>query len=821
MDAHPEIPDDLRVLGEHYRLTSHLGEGAFGDVYIAHHDLLDQEFAVKVLKPELCEAEASRARFLDEARALIRFSHPNVVQLRHVGEHGNRLYLVMDLVRGEPLNELMKREGPFDEQRALGMLAQILLGLEAAHAHGIVHRDLKPSNLLVERNDKGQEIVRILDFGLSKLTDGGGLAGAHRSITGTIVGTLAYMSPEQIKGDRDIDQRSDVFASGLLLHEMLEGAHPYPDESGIVVAANILREPIPDLSEAVAKRIRPETRDALRQALRRDRSERTESVIAFRNDLGLVATPTSPSVIAARSVVTAPPAAAAPAQTTKSPEPERKRAWLPALLALAVLGGGAWWFFKGRKTDAPKRGDEVARGTQDGGGAAADGGVVKPPERLDPESPEPGASAGASAGTNSSTDDASASDDGADGAEAATDGIEEGLPDVGDLSPADCCVTARSEFDEGRWAKARALYHHVLGEEMEPGDVGRAVHVGALRGVAESYVAEATALGQRGKAEEAVRVLKDALGFLEARLKIYRATSKQADEIRLQMGFTRMHLGEVHTLIARWLAVLGKQDEGRNHLKPAADSFKFAHSNLDRDGQRYDEFLLRRAQLHRLRNDWPAYAKDLHEATRLQSERVLRRAWVMHAMGQRFMALAWQAQRKKANAHASAKKGVSIAKKGVGWCEDHFTRDEWCELLHTLCVAGATLNPRDLEDALSLEGLARFWFKKAQTADTVPWHDPRVLAANMKTAEATVAYLGGLAKRHANKRKESAALLATAERLAGEGIRARVAIGQDGGPLPQQPAYLVLAAIRAARGDSAGALDARKQAAIVNQKNPE
>ena len=154
----PSVPQSFETLGEHYRLKKKLGEGAFGVVYEARHDLLGQDFAVKILKPELCEDENLRERFLDEARALIRFSHTNVVQLRHVGEHEKRLYLVMDLVRGEPLNDLLRKEGALGEQRAVDIALQVLSGLEAAHAAGIVHRDLKPSE--PHRREAGRQGAR-------------------------------------------------------------------------------------------------------------------------------------------------------------------------------------------------------------------------------------------------------------------------------------------------------------------------------------------------------------------------------------------------------------------------------------------------------------------------------------------------------------------------------------------------------------------------------------------------------------------------------------------------------------------------------------
>ena len=203
-----------------------------------------------------------------------------MVQLRHVGEHEKRLYLVMDLVRGEPLNDLLRREGALSEDRAVDIRLQVLAGLEAAHAAGIVHRDLKPSNLIVEKQGD-REHVRILDFGLSKLSAIDGMQSAHRSVTGAIIGTLAYMSPEQLSGEKEIDARSDVFAAGLVLHEMLAGHHPYPGDSGIVVAAKLLREPVPDLDPKRVAKLSPSTLAALRQSLERDRDARFSSAFAF------------------------------------------------------------------------------------------------------------------------------------------------------------------------------------------------------------------------------------------------------------------------------------------------------------------------------------------------------------------------------------------------------------------------------------------------------------------------------------------------------------------------------------------------------------
>lgn len=295
-DPSPYAPNHR--LGGHYVLLRKLGEGAFGEVHAARHDLLGQDFAVKVLKPELCSQQEVRDRFLDEARALIRFSHPNVVQLRHVGEEEGRLFLVMDFVRGEPLDALLAREGPMSEARAVALASQMLQGLDAAHAKGIVHRDLKPANLMVERREDGTEALQILDFGLSKLSGStGGIENAHRSMSGSIVGTLAYMSPEQLQG-QGVDPRSDVFAAGLVLMEMLQGRHPYADESGIMVAARMLREPLPPLPAEVAARTSAPVRDALKRALERERDARWPSAKDF---AAALAGPAAAEARAARS----------------------------------------------------------------------------------------------------------------------------------------------------------------------------------------------------------------------------------------------------------------------------------------------------------------------------------------------------------------------------------------------------------------------------------------------------------------------------------------------------------------------------------------
>ena len=870
----PQLPPNLAVLGGHYHLRRKLGEGAFGEVYEASHELLDQSFAVKILRPELCESEDARQRFLDEARALIRFSHPNVVQLRHVGEHSGRLYLVMDFVAGETLGDLVQREGHFPEQRALGIMRQVLAGLEAAHAAGIIHRDLKPANVLVERTEDGTDHVRILDFGLSKLTSATGAANAHRSMTGTIVGTLAYMSPEQLQGERDIDKRSDVFAAGLLLHEMLEGHHPYPGDSGIVVAAKLLRDPVPAVDPDLA--ISETTRTALATALQRDRDARYASATAFAQALAGKGPPSDTSRITtiqearqelarqeAAAAASATPTAAGSAPVAAS---TKKTPWVPILLAVAALGVGA--FFALNKGDEPKPTQVGASGSTDPvqppptqpdpaqpqpaqPETAPPDVVVPPPVEPTPVDPAPGepeptaatdatapeattpeattpeattpeanvpeATAPEATQPEAPTPDAPTPEGPAPEATApeTTPAPETTQDPEAALSPADCCSVAGEAYGERRFDDARRLYLKALLDD----EAMQEVHVGALRGVAESYMADADATARRGDIPGALALLDEARAFLEKRLEVYGSSAVGVDAIRLQMGFTRMHLGEVHVEMARWLTVAGRADAAGTHLKPARDNFEFADPNLRRDGPRYAELLLRRASLERLENHLEAYWNDLSATTRLDNEEVPQQAWVAQARGARRIAQTWGIQGNLDNASSWAQRAVQVARKGVSWKDDQLTRDEWLEMVRTLFTAGVWRKPDD--DPRALEGLARYWV--SQAAETAPplGEDPRVTQARLKTAEAVREYLAGISAPFAGKAEQSATLLDAARALAQEAVALRTAAAADGRELPDRYTFRVLAEIEHARGDNPASQAAQGEAGTADARNPD
>jgi eukaryotic-like serine/threonine-protein kinase len=233
------------VLGEvidgRYRLEARLGQGGMGTVYRAEHLRSGRTVAIKVLLAEWAQTGTMAARFEREARAAGFLKHPNLVEVLALGRipPDGPLYLVMEMVEGRPLGDLLE-DGPLAPARALAVTRQALDGLGFAHQHGFIHRDLKPDNLMV-LGTPGNEHVKVLDFGLVKLV---GLAAAELgadklTATGMVFGTPVYMAPEQVLG-RVVDHRSDLYALGLVLFEMLSGEPPfYSDESSAVMRMHV------------------------------------------------------------------------------------------------------------------------------------------------------------------------------------------------------------------------------------------------------------------------------------------------------------------------------------------------------------------------------------------------------------------------------------------------------------------------------------------------------------------------------------------------------------------------------------------------------
>ena len=210
-----------RVLAGRYELGPVLGAGAMAVVHEAEDVELGRPVAVKVLAENLAHDGAVRERLLREARIAARLSHPNVVRIYDTGEEGGRPYIVMELVDGESLAELVHREGPLAPEQAVHLVLQACAGLEAAHQAGLVHRDVKPGNLLLSRDG----VLKIADFGIARAHDA-----TRLTLTGTVLGTAAYLAPEQALAE-EVTAAADVYALGAVLYELLTGVPPRRGET--------------------------------------------------------------------------------------------------------------------------------------------------------------------------------------------------------------------------------------------------------------------------------------------------------------------------------------------------------------------------------------------------------------------------------------------------------------------------------------------------------------------------------------------------------------------------------------------------------------
>src|SRR5437588_422102 len=260
-----------------YTIVSKIGEGGMGEVYRARDTKLGRDVAIKVL-PAAFSADAERLRrFEQEAQSAGALNHPNILSIFHIGTHDGAPYIVSELLEGETLRDRMAGAA-LAQRKAIDYGLQIAKGLAAAHEKGIVHRDIKPDNIFITNDGH----VKILDFGLAKLT-----SAAHgtsqtevptRKVNtdpGTVMGTMGYMSPEQLKGQQ-IDHRSDIFSFGAILYEMLSGKRAFRGDSMAETMSAILREDPPDLSET-NKTVSPALERVVRHCLEKNPEERFHS----------------------------------------------------------------------------------------------------------------------------------------------------------------------------------------------------------------------------------------------------------------------------------------------------------------------------------------------------------------------------------------------------------------------------------------------------------------------------------------------------------------------------------------------------------------
>ena len=310
------------VLDDRYQVIEPIAEGAMGAVYRGERLKLGRAVAIKILHDALPDELSSRQRFEREAKLMARLEHPNCVSVIDFGIHDDKPFLVMDLVRGTSLLDVIDREKRIAPARAVEILRQVLSGLAHAHELGIVHRDIKPANIMVgEKTGIGMQ-VRILDFGLARLTET-----STKLTTGIVVGTPNYMSPEQCKG-LQIDGRSDLYACGVILFEMLVGRKPFVADDPIQVVRMHLSQPPPRLAD-IAPGDYGELEAVVARALSKDPADRFASAQDMSRALEAALASRRPNPVP--QIVTSPPS---------GPQVATPSGWtVPAALAETASGG--------------------------------------------------------------------------------------------------------------------------------------------------------------------------------------------------------------------------------------------------------------------------------------------------------------------------------------------------------------------------------------------------------------------------------------------------------------------------------------------------
>ncbi len=327
MSSRPSSSMIGTVLSGRYRLEAKLGSGGMSTVYLSRDETLDRPVAVKVMHREMSEQEDQLQRFRQEARAVAKLTHPNVVSVIDAGEDGGHPYIVFEYVKGETLKQRIGRVGALDTQEAIAYAIEVARGLSVAHARNMVHRDIKPQNVLIDEEGR----AKLTDFGISRQLEQDGV-----TATGRVLGTTDYVAPEQAMG-KGVDPRSDVYSLGVVLYEMLIGQVPFHADSQVGVAMKHVNEDLPDV-----QRRRPDVSAAVALVVERstakDPAERYQTVGEMIDDLE-----TALEVEAARAGSTT---GEATSVLDAVPPPQRKlsgggrRSWA-AIVLLLLVGGGA------------------------------------------------------------------------------------------------------------------------------------------------------------------------------------------------------------------------------------------------------------------------------------------------------------------------------------------------------------------------------------------------------------------------------------------------------------------------------------------------
>ncbi|HEV8398765.1 MAG TPA: serine/threonine-protein kinase [Gemmatimonadales bacterium] len=273
-----------QVVADRYHVIKKLGEGGMGQVYLAEHVKMGRRSAIKVMNPSMVHDPDAVARFNREASNASRITHPNVCAIYDFGETPDGvIYLAMEFIEGEPLTDLLERDGALPVRRAVGIFVQVADALQAAHDLGIVHRDLKPDNIMLAQK-KGGDLVKVVDFGIAKAV-GGDESGQKVTKTGLVVGTPEFMSPEQLSGDK-LDGRSDLYSLALVFYRMLAGKLPFEANT---VQETMIKRLTDEPAKLAATRpdliFPPGLQAVLDSALMRNPLERYQTVSKFAEDV--------------------------------------------------------------------------------------------------------------------------------------------------------------------------------------------------------------------------------------------------------------------------------------------------------------------------------------------------------------------------------------------------------------------------------------------------------------------------------------------------------------------------------------------------------
>ena len=440
--SHPHLKAPLELVGKEiagrYRLLSKLGEGGMGAVYKAEQISLKRACAVKLLKGDVASTELMLRRFDAEAKAVAALSHPNTVNIYDFGQDTDgTFFIAMEFVEGRSLREVIHTESPVALRRALSIASQVAASLADAHSHNIIHRDLKPDNVMLSTRGRQKDVVRVLDFGIAKLRDEGRATQAAMTQAGDMLGTPQYMAPEQIRAEQ-IDGRTDVYALGCMLYEMITGRMPFEGATVLAILSKHLTEtPVAPSQRRTDLQIPPHIDQLVMAAVSKDPNARPATMELFGEQLGAllaqfpaesgqgtaqvstpmsavhgvvgptlatgpgsaVAPPVAPPAYAPQPFLPPPPPGPAPSgyntatpppsppyspYPTPQPPPDaapaqgKSKLLFVAIGAIVLIGGGIGIFAATRKKDPPVVATADAGETPD-----------KPEQPDEPEKPEP------------------------------------------------------------------------------------------------------------------------------------------------------------------------------------------------------------------------------------------------------------------------------------------------------------------------------------------------------------------------------------------------------------------------------------------------